>query len=275
VTEPSANQGGANQGGASELSLTLSVGDLRILALSDGEFTMPRDFLSSPEAHDALAGHDGLVHMPVGCFLFPGDQPVLVDLGFGPGPGNNVLTGGNLLNQLRRSGHRPEEIEIIAITHPHPDHIGWLATADGQQHFPRARLLLATADWDYFIGQQQGEMDDHIRVALEELYRQGRLELLSGQYAVTPHITALPAPGHTPGHTVFAVHDHGERAVLLGDSIYCPQQLGHADWEAVSDVDPLLAARTRRTLERDLEQHAALAVGAHFPGLVAARVLQR
>jgi glyoxylase-like metal-dependent hydrolase (beta-lactamase superfamily II) len=118
-------------------------------------------------------------------------------------------------------------------------------------------------------------MDDHIHVALLDLHARGRVELLSAERTLAPHVTALPAPGHTPGHTVFAVHDGSERAVLLGDALYCPQQLGHSDWEAVSDVDPLLAARTRVMLERDLEEHDALAVGAHFPGLRAGRVLRR
>jgi glyoxylase-like metal-dependent hydrolase (beta-lactamase superfamily II) len=254
--------------------LTLAVGDLRVLGLSDGEFTMPRDFLSSPAAHDALVAPDGRVHLPVGCFLFPGDYTVLVDIGFGPGPGT-IVTGGGLLSQLRAAGCPPEQVELIAITHPHPDHIGWLASPDGREHFPRARLLMAAADWDYFIGQHQGEMDEHIRAALRSRHEQGRVELLDGEHAVTPYLTALPAPGHTPGHTVFAVHDRGERALLLGDALYCPQQLGHSDWAAISDVDPALAARTRRALERDLEQHDALAVGAHFPGLIAGRMLRR
>jgi glyoxylase-like metal-dependent hydrolase (beta-lactamase superfamily II) len=251
----------------------ITVGSLRLLALSDGEFTMPRQFLSSDAAHDALAGPDGQVHLPIGSFLLPGDEPLLIDVGFGPGPPTEVLAGGALLAQLAAAGYRPGEIETIALTHPHPDHVGWLASPAGELTFPRARVLLAAADYDYFVRQRHGEMDDHIRAVLELMLSQGRIELMSGEYAVTSHVTALLAPGHTPGHTVFAVHDHGERAVLLGDSIYCPQQLGHPEWAALSDVDRDLAARTRIALERDLEAAGGLAVGAHFPGLAAARVL--
>jgi glyoxylase-like metal-dependent hydrolase (beta-lactamase superfamily II) len=135
--------------------------------------------------------------------------------------------------------------------------------------------VLAEADWEYFVLGRSGEMDEHIHQALVDLHARGRVELLATEQRLTPHVTAMPAPGHTPGHTVFAVHDAGERAVLLGDALYCPQQLGHSEWEAVSDVDPVLAARTRAVLERDLEEHDALGVGAHFPGLRASRVLVR
>jgi glyoxylase-like metal-dependent hydrolase (beta-lactamase superfamily II) len=256
---------------ASRLSATITVGGTTILALSDGEFTMPRDFLSSSAAHDALRGADGQVHMPVGCFLLPGDGPVLIDLGFGPDQADPNLTGGSLLSQLRAQGCQPEDVRVIAITHPHPDHVGWLAGPDGRETFPRARLLMAAADWDHFVAQRAAQMAGHLRAALEDIYAQGRLELFSGEHVIGSHVTALPAPGHTPGHTVYAVHDGGERALLLGDAIYCPQQLGHADWTALSDIDPALATRTREALERELA--GAIAVGAHFPGLIASRVV--
>lgn len=254
---------------------TITVGGTTVLALSDGVFTMPPDFLSSPDAHEQLKDDEGHVHLPVGAFLFPGDQPLLVDLGFGPGPRNDLLRGGNLMDQLRAVGCAPEDVTTVALTHPHPDHIGWLATADGRQWFPRATLVLAAADWSYFVDEGRGEMDDHIQEALADLHARGRVELMDGERTLTPQVTALPAPGHTPGHTVYAVHDGDERAVLLGDALYCPQQLGHSDWEAVSDVDPRLAASTRALLERDLEEHGGLAVGAHFPGLRAGRLLTR
>jgi glyoxylase-like metal-dependent hydrolase (beta-lactamase superfamily II) len=258
---------------AGQLATTITVGNLTILALSDGEFTMSSDFLSCRAAHDALVAEDGKVHMPIGAFLLPGDEPILIDLGFGPDQASPVLTGGNLISQLRGQGCSPEQVSVIALTHPHPDHIGWLADPDGRETFPNARLLMAAADWDHFVRDRRGEMARHLRAALERIAAQGRIELFSGEQAIGQHITALPSPGHTPGHTVYAVRDSGERAVLLGDAIYCPQQLGHADWTALSDTDPALAARTREALERDIATDGALAVGAHFPGLIASRVL--
>lgn len=251
----------------------IKVGELSLVALSDGRFRMSREFLSSPAAHDELAGADGQVDLPIGCFLLPGDEPLLIDIGYGPENPTGLLSGGWLLAELAWAGYRPDDITTIALTHPHPDHVGWLTSTDGTPTFPRARLILADGDYGYFVRQERGDMAEHIRAGLSSMLDLGRAELLTAERALTPHLTALPAPGHTPGHTVFAVHDHGERALLLGDAIYCPQQLAHSDWSALSDVDPALAARTRSALARDLDRHGGTAVGAHFPGLVAARVL--
>jgi len=47
-------------------------------------------------------------------------------------------------------------------------------------------------------------------------------------------------------HTGWLVRDEQrQRALLLGDAIACPVQLEQSDWQAISDVDPALAVRTR------------------------------
>jgi glyoxylase-like metal-dependent hydrolase (beta-lactamase superfamily II) len=108
---------------------------------------------------------------------------------------------------------------------------------------------------------------------LRDLADRGRLTLLDAEQQIVPGLTALPAPGHTPGHTVYAVHDGSDRALLLGDSLYCPQQLSEMDWGAASEVDPVLARRTREWLLREIEGSGAATVGPHFPGLRAGRLL--
>ena len=45
------------------------------------------------------------------------------------------------------------------------------------------------------------------------------------------------------------------------------------DWEAVMDVDPALARRTREALAKELEGSDVPAAAAHFPGLRFGRLL--
>ncbi|MGY1602950.1 MBL fold metallo-hydrolase [Geodermatophilus sp. SYSU D00815] len=251
---------------------SVRVGDVAVLALDDGVFRMPADFLTDPTPHRLLAGADGAVRLPVGAFLVPGDEPLLIDLGFGPRE-NSLLTGGRLLADLRRAGYGPADVRSIALSHLHPDHVGWLATTEGQPVFPNARVHLAEGEWRHFVESRAGALDEHVREGLVHLGARDRLVLLDGERPISRAVTAVPAPGHTPGHTVFVIHDAGERAVLLGDAVHCPQQLTRADWGAVGDVDPRLAARTRAWLRRDLEAHDAVALGCHFPGLAGVRLL--
>jgi glyoxylase-like metal-dependent hydrolase (beta-lactamase superfamily II) len=135
-------------------------------------------------------------------------------------------------------------------------------------------VYLGQGDWDYFVaGEPEMPLDAPVHAALLELADRGRLVLLDDDRQVAPGVTRLAAPGHTPGHSVFAVHDHGERALLLGDSIYCPLQLTETDWAISIDVDAVAAKRTRERYLRELEAHGDLGVGCHFPELRAGRVL--
>lgn len=256
---------------------TVEVGQLRLIAISDGFFRVPERFLGTPESptagYDHLADEQGSdVRLPIGCFLVPGERNTLIDLGAGPTDlgGRGLLIGGRLLEHLAAMDMPPSAIHAIALSHLHADHIGWLADTDGRPTFPNATVYLGRRDWEYFVtGGAEPAPAPHLLHALQQLDRAGRLELLDGETDIAPGVRSLPAPGHTPGHTFYTVHDRGERVTLVGDALYCPGQMLRPDWRAVSDVDTRLATETLYQLVRDLEDGGGTALGCHFPGLLA------
>jgi glyoxylase-like metal-dependent hydrolase (beta-lactamase superfamily II) len=279
---PLARHPDAADPGSAAACQVLRVGERTILALSDGVVVIPPRFIGTPEhptaAHDILRGADGRAPLPVGCFLVPGGTTVLIDAGYGPADheGRGTLVGGGLLGALAGNGFQPEDIDIVALSHLHPDHVGWLADAEGRLTFSRAQVLVGRPDWEYFVEGSDAALPlaAHIRAGLLAIAQAGRLTLLDADGPVAPGITRLGAAGHTPGHSVFVVSDGRDRALLLGDALYCPAQLTHTDWAALTDVDPDLARTTRRHLADDLAARGGMAVGCHFPGLRAGRALQ-
>jgi glyoxylase-like metal-dependent hydrolase (beta-lactamase superfamily II) len=91
--------------------------------------------------------------------------------------------------------------------------------------------------------------------------------------AIAPGVTARHAPGHTPGHYILVIASGTERALLLGDVVQCPLQLTETDIGFLSDVDRVLAARTREALFRELEDQDVSIGMDHFPGLEFQRIL--
>ncbi len=263
-----------------------SIGGVSLIALSDGYIVMDHDFVGSPEhptaAWDANMNVDGDLVMPIGCFLVPGEKNVLIDLGYGPHNENGAgrMVGGNLLGALESLGMAPHDVDVIALSHLHPDHVGWLGNEHGQAVFPNAEVIVGSQDWDYFVESDPAysagpalPLEPHIRETLIVLAERGRVELLDSDASITPYVTRIAAPGHTPGHSVFAVHDGGARAVLFGDAMYCAEQLTNTDWGAMTDVDHALAETTRERLARDLDAHGGVGLGCHFPGLLAGRLV--
>ena len=51
-----------------------------------------------------------------------------------------------------------------------------------------------------------------------------------------PGISAVPAPGHTPGHMVVAVTSTGERLSYIGNTVLYPLHLEHPGWLPVFDI---------------------------------------
>jgi glyoxylase-like metal-dependent hydrolase (beta-lactamase superfamily II) len=115
------------------------LGDTRVSFVPDGAIQgRPRAWLpdttdeiwsAHPEYLDT-SGH--LVASTGGLLVENGDRALLIDAGWGPvslpaepGSPNGAVYGGALLASLVELGRRPEEIETVAFTHLHIDHLGW------------------------------------------------------------------------------------------------------------------------------------------------------
>jgi len=197
------------------------------------------------------------------------EQTVLVDTGLGPGP-HERFGGmqGHLLTRLRELGISPDDISTVVITHCHGDHVGWNLTDEGGQKkatFPRARYLVPKEDWDYFTQPEIQQARPEVERSVLPLQALGVLELVQGDYAVTPEITTLATPGHTPGHHAVVVSSQGEKAIIVADLFHNSVQVTEPDWCPGADIDKDQARQTRRTVLDRLEREGFTVVAGHVP----------
>ena len=254
----------------------MRVGALDIQPVHDGWAHMPASDLlrftggrSDPwRPHEEFIRDDGSIELSLGGFLVrTGDRVVLIDAGVGR-IANDVYHGGQFLESLAGLGVGADDVTDVVFTHLHFDHVGW-ATQKGTVVFPRATFRCHTADWDHFVAGPSPEAGSVRKLSpLAD-----RLELFAGDRPVAPGITVRHAPGHTPGSAVVVVADGDQRALLLGDVVHCPVELMENEWEAIVDVDPALARRTRQALAEELEGAGVPVAAAHFPGLRFGRLL--
>ena len=255
---------------------TVTIGNVTVTSLSDGRMEMPvaEFFPSVPseqwEPYRDQLTPEGNIALNVGSFLLRSEgKTVLVDTGLGGSDwGLKGAMFGLLMDDMRQKGVRPEEIDLVVITHLHRDHVGWNLVRDDdavRPTFPKARYLVPKADWDIFTRRDGMAAFAYIREQVTPLEGLGVLELTDGEQAVTGEITTLPAPGHTPGHTCVMVSSQGERGVILGDAAHHPAQAQETDWSPRADTDPDVSRVTRRQLMDRIERDRAVTASGHFP----------
>ncbi len=144
-----------------------------------------------------------------GCntFLIADDgRLLLVD----PGPSFQL---NRLARELRAAGRSPYQVTDILLTHYDPDHA---RSAAEWRRRTRATVWLGSADIE--ILRTRKVPGPRLRRFMMSLLRLPQLPdgivELRGEVTVAPGLTALPTPGHTPGHYAFRWQD----AALIGDA---------------------------------------------------------
>lgn len=256
------------------------VGDVEITCVTDAEGPFPIKLdalfpgvaaeqwrLHRRDYPEAFADAETL-HLHIACYVLrTNKRTVLIDTGVGPDPAP-FFGGmqGDLVDSLSVADVKPNDVDTVFMTHGHPDHVGWNLTS-GKPNFPNARYVISDTDWKAFQDPAvQGAFPfPYVDETLTPLKTLGILDLIEGETALSDEITAVPAPGHTPGHMVISVSSRGQRAMILGDVLMHPAQVSEPEWGSIFDMDRDQAIATRKKFLGRLEMEAMTAAQCHLP----------
>lgn len=206
-----------------------------------------------------------------------GKELVLFDTGNGTlAAENDQLKGrlppGKLVERMAQAGYKPEDVDVVVITHGHPDHIGGLTTG-GKPVFPKARYVFGAADFDFW---KKGENVREARKFNRELYVKICLPLADRSTFIKPGdevvagIRAVDAFGHSPGLMAFHIESEGKRLLNWADTCgHYVMSLQRPDLHLDVDDDKEKAVATRKRILDMVASEQIAVAGFHmpFPGI--------
>ena len=252
------------------------VGDAVVTAISDGGINFPLAALQNiapdeAQARLTAAGRTATHMTAINAFAVQtAARTVLIDTGAGPYMGP---TGGRMLANLAAAEIAPEQVDVILMTHLHSDHTGGLLDASGKPVFPNAELFVPEPDAVFWLDEARAAVvpeaaRGHFDIARAVAAAYGaRLRLFTGGEPVAG-ITAVPLPGHTPGHTGYRIGSGADSLLIWGDILHLQDiQCRRPEVTPVFDNDPAAATATRRAvLARAADERLVVAgMHMHFP----------
>lgn len=239
------------------------VGEVQVTALSDGVAPQPLEqiIIASPaDVKKALAKARLPNPTPTSVnalVVHAGNKLVLVDTGAGIGQMPGM---GGAAAALKVAGYSPEQVDEVWLTHMHSDHLGGLMQG-GAMVFPNAVVRMDQRDADYWLSPANAKaapaaskgLFEAAQAAIAPYQSAGRVKPFTAPAELLPGIRALPAHGHTEGHTVYLIESQGQKLALLGDlvneiQLTLPQVATHFDTdgkEAVSSRNKLFSTAAR------------------------------
>jgi len=198
-----------------------------------------------------------------------GTKLILLDTGTG---GQVASTAGSFGENLVAAGIDPKAVDQIVISHFHPDHINGIKTKDNGLIFPNAEILVPNAEWAFWNDDaNMRAAPDGLKAVFHNVrrifadiardvtrYEPGKI--------VAPGVETVAAPGHTPGHTVFAIQSGKDSMMVLSDTTQHPALFArNPDWQPQFDIDGAAAVTTRKKLLDRAAADRMLVTGYHFP----------
>lgn len=271
---------------------TWQIGEVRITRLIESITTFDPAFMlpgvsrasvqALPWLHPHFATPGGDIHLAIQALVVETPTRLIVidtcvgneRTGRGTPGWNNLQTA--FLEDFAAAGFDRHAVDLVFCTHLHSDHVGWnTMKVDGAwvPTFPKARYLLNRAEYDFWNAERahggvEAMFDDSIVPILDA----GLLDLIELDHVLTPEITLVSTPGHTPGHASVRIVSRGEEAMISGDFIHHPCQMATPDLPQVADSDAALAAATRNQTLAGLANADMLMIGTHFAPPTAGKV---
>ena len=241
---------------------TYKIGDIEVTSIYDGvwqngNFDGIAAGVSGDDVKAALkSAGETTDYVPIE-FAFTvvktGGKTILLDAG----TGNQLAPTAGLAAKggMAAAGITPADVDMVLISHLHPDHIFGLMEKDtNAQVFPNAEIMVSETEYNFWtdpaiipkLPERRQGLAKRIQATFPVWKNVSRF---SGEKDLAPGVRAVESFGHSPGHVNFHLSSGNEQVMLIGDAIIVPALfLANLDWQLAFDADKDQATATRKAI---------------------------
>src|SRR5215813_12772697 len=253
------------------------VGDIEVFSLYDGVWEKAHDeaFIKGANVEETKAAlkagglSDAFVPIPFTTLAVRTSASlVLIDTGTGGAQVGGPKCG-LLAQSMAAAGLDPKEVKTIIISHFHGDHVfGLMAKDTNAQTFPEAVIIVPAAEIKWWlqpvdsIPQPRRALAQRVQATLPNWKN---IKPVDGEAELVPGVRALPAHGHTQGHTAHLISSGNAQLIATADVTNIQTLfVKHPEWQAVFDHVPDMAVETRKKLFDRAIADKAMVAGYHW-----------
>ena len=254
-----------------------TVGEIEVVSLYDGVWEKPHDeaFIKGANVEETKAAlkaaglTDAHVSIPFTVIAVnTGGRWVLIDSGTGGGQAGGPKAG-VLAQSMAAAGIDPKAVTTVVISHFHGDHISGLMAKDtNAQMFPDAEIVVPAAELKWWtqpidsIPQPRRALAQRVQATLPTWKN---VKPVDGEADVAPGVRAIPAHGHTQGHTAHLVSSGANQLLVTADATNLAALfVKNPQWQGAFDHVPDQAVETRKKLFDRAIADKAMVAGYHW-----------
>jgi glyoxylase-like metal-dependent hydrolase (beta-lactamase superfamily II) len=252
------------------------VGDLEVISLYDGVWEKPHDenFIKGANVEQTKAAlkagglPDAFVPIPFTIMAVKSPRGVvLIDSATGGQTGGPKA--GLVMQSMAAAGIDPKAVKTIVVSHFHGDHIfGLMAKDTNAQIFPDAEIIVPAAElkwWTQPIDSIPQPRRGNAQRVQATLQNWKNVRPVDGEAELAPGVRAIPAFGHTQGHTAHLISSGGSQLLVTADATNIQTLfVKNPEWQAAFDHVPDLAVETRKRLFDRAIAEKAMVAGYHW-----------
>ncbi len=255
------------------------LGDFEVTTLNDGAVNVPKvhPIFGKNKTPDEVKAHLATHNLPADKMVIS-FTPVIVNTGkevvmFDSGYGEEARErgAGKAAAALASAGFKPEQIDVIVVTHCHPDHVSGLME-NGKAVYPNARYVTGDTEYNFWSKKEHLESSDKNMVRRATAVHNNLVPLAEKTSFIKPGadvvtgITSVESFGHTPGHLCYRIESGGKGFLIFGDvTNHYVASLAKPDWHCAFDMDADKAVTARKKILDMVSSDKIPAAGYHMP----------